>query len=121
MSVVLTEGRVWQEADAMPSALAGYEKLLKENGFVTKTGYAEAFEEGGEYGEKAAKAGEKKPDAHIKLVWIDAQGHGHRVTVSYQYTNDRPPVCNMRTWDNLFEKVSDADMKQRIKDACTIN
>lgn len=113
----MADGRRWQEGDPMPSALAGYAKLLEANGFEVRLGYAESFEEGGEYGEKAAKAGEKKPDSHLKTVWVDAYDRKNFVTIAYQYANDGAPKCNMRMWNLLFEKVSDADMKQRIKNA----
>lgn len=122
MSAVLVPGREWAEGDPMPSPLATYQKLFVANGFDVKVGYSESFEEGGEYGESAQKAGEKKPDKHIKLVWIDAKTERHLCTVTYQYTNDNPtPVCNMRSWDLRLEKLSDAELKQRIKNADTLH
>lgn len=121
MSVVLVPGRLWEEGDPMPSSATTYAKLLEQNGFEVRVGYCEAFEEGGEYGEKAAKAGEKKPDAHTRVVWVDALSDKHFARIAYAYVNERPPLCVLRMWDNKFEKISDADMKQRIKDASNLD
>lgn len=121
MTVLLTPGREWQEGDPMPGPLEVYRKLLLECGFTVKVGFAESFEEGGEYGESAQKAGEKKPDKHIRLVWLNGMNGTHSTTIAYQYTNDNPtPACNLRSWDLKLEKLSDAELKARIKRANTL-
>lgn len=122
MSVLLVPGREWQEGDPMPNPLEAYRKLLVACGFTVKVGFSESFEEGKEYGESAKKAGEMSPDKHIKLVWINGRSDTHTVTVAYQYTNDNPKAtCNLRSWDMLLEKLSDAELKRRIKDASTLD
>lgn len=121
MSVVL-QSRLREDGDPMPSALQTYINLFKANGFEVAVGYAESFEEGGEYGEKAQKAGEKKPDQHLRTVWVDAYDGKNMATVAYQYANDNPdPKCNLRVWNRMLEKLPDAEMKRRIKDANTLD
>lgn len=121
MSVIL-QSRKWAEGDPMPSALQTYINLLKANGFSVRVGFAESFEEGGEYGEKAQKAGEKRPDQHLRTVWADAYDGSNFATISYQYANENPaPKCTMRMWNLVLESISDVDMKRRIKDANTLD
>ena len=100
-----------------PGALLAYQKLLIKNGFDIRLGWYRRFAEGGVYGDKAQKAGEKKPDRTLDTVWITGYKNRRLMKMTYERTNGGKWSCAWRQLNLQLVPVSDKQMKEWINDA----
>lgn len=105
--------------DDPPSALLAYQKLLIKQGFDIRLGWYRQFAEGGVYGDKAKKAGEKKPDRTLDTVWLTGYKHGRLMKMTYERTNGGKWSCAWRQINLQLVPVSDKEMKGWINDVRT--
>lgn len=97
-------------------------KLLLENEWQVAVGLAHSFEDGGIYGDSAAKAGEKKPDFDIVSHSVHAQkpGKGKVRVVFWARAQERggehgSPSCVLRMASGISgDQVADKELKAWI-------
>lgn len=112
----LRRGRLLEDLTDPPGALAAYVNLLIKQGFLTATGYSEAFLEGQVYGPGAKKAGEKAPDRTITYAWVSGYREDRGlVKIRYTRTNGKAWTCDFRQLNKEYRPVSDKELKAWIK------
>ena len=102
-----------------PRSLLGFDKLLRTNGFTVFEGvWRTTFEEGGVYGPTAQKAGEAKPDRlSTTIVYYGGKrGYGY-CWVMFEQVNEGSWTCIGRSINGIPHPVSDAELKDWIKNA----
>lgn len=114
---VLDSGGWTERSDLQPSALRKLLKLLISHGFRWLGHYTVIFEEGGVYGEKAQKAGQKKPDRTVSLVQIVAVKPGYGwCRLAYEEVRGKW-TCYWRQIDGKYEPVSDKQLREWINES----